>query len=112
MAYSRTFGSQFPQKVMELHNYQELTPELYPVVKKYSEYCASYNLEAASLLLAQYPDLAKCQISTNDINRFDEERYNTQLYALQKGQIVIVDEDEPLSPSDNLVWIEVESDEV
>lgn len=112
MGYSRKFGSQFPEQVMELHNYQELTPELYPIVKQYTDYCTSYNLEAASLLLAQHPELAKCQISTKDINLFDEERYNTQLYALQKGQIIVVDKEEPLSPSDNLVWIEVESDEV
>lgn len=102
--YSRKFGSQFPGRVMELHNYQNVTTDLYPIVEQYRKYCEVYDLESANILLSQYPELKNCKFDTDDINLFDEERYNTQLYALSKGQVVIVSEEEPL-PQPQLVWI-------
>ncbi|MDO4333808.1 MAG: hypothetical protein Q4C58_14150 [Eubacteriales bacterium] len=103
--YSRKFGSQFPDKVMELHNYQNITTDLYPVVEQYHKYCETFDLDAARLLLTEYPELKQCMIDANSFNLLDEERYNTQIYALKSGQIIDAGESEPEDPDNQLVWI-------
>lgn len=106
--YSRKFGSQFPNKIMELHNYQNITSELYPIAVQYQKYCENFDLESATLLLSEHPELKSCMIDANTINLLDEERYNTQIYAqkLEQGvQIIDIGENEPTSPADQLVWI-------
>ena len=105
MAYSNKFGSNFPTEVMALSNYEDLSAAMYPVAKQYLEYCISGQLESAAILRGQNPALDKCLIDAKVWNRISEEIHNTQIYALNTGQIVVVNDNEPSYPSNNLVWI-------
>lgn len=103
--YSRIFGSNFPNSVMELHNFEDVTSTTYPKVKQYMDYCIKANLESAALMLTKNPELKKCLMNADAFNLIDEEIHNTQIYALKAGQVVSIEEDVPVSPSANLVWI-------
>lgn len=103
--YSRIFGSQFPTRVMALHNFSDVTTELYPIVQQIMEAYQAGEEETATLLLAKYPKLEKCLITAETWNLLDEERYNTQLYAREKGQFIVTDAEEPKNPKAGLVWI-------
>lgn len=103
--YSRKFGSNFPTKVMELHNYSDVTKDTYPIVQQIMVAYMAGEEETATLLLAKYPELKKCLITADTWNLFDEERYNTQIYAKQQGQIIDTGKEKPTNPIGEYVWI-------
>lgn len=103
--YSRRFGSNYPERVMELHEFSDLTTEMRLIADQYSAAYQRGDLESVNLLLAQHPELKKCLITSNTLNLFDEERYNTQIYAKEIMQIIDNSPDEPIKPRDQYVWI-------
>lgn len=103
--YSRKFGSSFPAQIMELHNFTDITTELYPIVQQYLAAYQQGNAERAALLLTQHPELRQCIITADTWNLFDEERYNMQIYATRAAQLIDVGTEEPASPIDQYVWI-------
>lgn len=105
VTYSNKFGSKFPTNIIEQSNYTDLTTELYPIAKKYIDYCTAGQLESAAILRSQNPMLDKCIIDAKVWNHISEEIYNTQVYALNAGQLIIVSPEEPLAPQNGLVWI-------
>ncbi len=98
MSYSRVFGSQFPNSVLELSEYKDIgeaTDEVKELIKQFYTFMDAGNIaSAAALLETNYNTLKQYYFDMSCVNKLQEEVFNTGLYAL-KQNATIVASDEP-----------------
>ena len=96
--YSRVFGSQFPETVMELTEYKDIGEAPADVQILAQEYYALVEaknfINASALLEENWSKLGQYYCGMEMLNKLEEELYNTQLFA-QKNNTVIMGTDEP-----------------
>lgn len=83
MGYSRNFGSLFPEQTIELGTHKDVDDSVVRIVNQYNV-CVQDNdmVGAASILEANREVLEPYILTMKDINRLEEEIYNTGLYAM------------------------------
>lgn len=110
MEYSRNFGSNFPNSLIEVGTKKDVDNTVIDLVNQYYSYMSSNNIDAANAFYEANKDVLDAySIKTKDFNLLLEELYNMGLNLLQKTKI-IVDANEPVTMSDNSIWYEVLED--
>lgn len=110
MEYSRNFGSQFPNSLIEVGTKKDVDDKVITLVKQYYNYMDAKNVEAANTLYQNNKSTLEAYgITMKDFNLLLEEAYNIGLNVLQKLTIV-VSSNEPVSMSDGSIWYEVLED--
>lgn len=110
MEYSRNFGSNFPNSLIEVGTKKDVDNTVIDLVNQYYSYMSSNNIDAANAFYEANKDVLDAySIKTKDFNLLLEELYNMGLNLLQKTKI-IVDANEPVAMSDNSIWYEVLED--
>jgi hypothetical protein len=110
MEYSRNFGSNFPNSLIEVGTKKDVDNTVIGLINQYYSYMSSNNIDAANELYQANKDVLDAySIKTKDFNLILEELYNMGLNLLQKTKI-IVDVNEPVTMSDNSIWYEVLGD--
>lgn len=93
MNYSRNFGSLFPSESISVGTHKDVDDTVVNLVKLYNSYVGAGDMEGASRLYSENKDTLDPYILTMaDINRLEEEVYNTGLYAMVSNTTVISDE--------------------
>ena len=96
--YSKVFGSQFPETVMELTEYKDIgdaPADIQLLARQYYTYMENGNYSSASIILKEnWNDLEQYYFSMDMLNKLEEELYNAQIYSL-KSNAMIIDTKEP-----------------
>lgn len=96
--YSRVFGSQFPETVMELTEYKDIgeaPAAIQYLARQYYSFMETNDYASASTLLKEnWNDLSQYYCGMEMLNKLEEEIYNAQIYAL-KNNTVIMSTEEP-----------------
>lgn len=83
MDYSRVFGSNFPNKSINVGTRKDVDDIIISVVNKYNAHLQAGDMTGASAFYQLNKDILEPYIINMDyINRLEEEIYNTGLYAL------------------------------
>ena len=110
MDYSRIFGSQFPNSLIEYGTKKDVDDTVIDLVNRYYNYISSNNMTAANALYEANKELLEpYSVKMKDFNLLLEDTHNIGLYALKQTKIV-VDENMPATMSDNGIWYEVLED--
>lgn len=106
MDYSRTFGSNFPNSMIPYGSHKDVDNTVVGLVNQYNTYIQSGNMTQASQLYeANKFKLEPYIINMTDINRLEEEIYNTGLYALSASASSIISSEEPTTEqANNSYW--------
>lgn len=90
MDYSRTFGSKFPSECISYGNYRDVDNNVVNIINMYNTYVQNGDMISAGNYLSQHKSQLKpYMITMSDINRLEEEIYNTGLYALSTNNTII-----------------------
>ena len=93
MKYSRNFGSLFPSESISVGTHKDVDNTVVNLVRLYNSYVDTGDMEGASRLFAENKDtLAPYILTMSDINRLEEEIYNTGIYAMISNTTVISNE--------------------
>lgn len=110
MEYSRIFGSNFPNSLIEVGTKKDIDDSVILLINQYYNYISSNDIEAANRFYQiNKQTLEPYSIKMQDFNFLLEETYNIGLDLLNKTTIV-VSNDMPASMSDNSIWYEVLED--
>lgn len=110
MEYSRIFGSNFPNSLIEVGTKKDVDNTVIDLVNQYYGYISSNNIGAANQLYETNKDILDAySIKMKDFNLLLEETYNIGLTLLNKTTIS-VGKEEPISMSENSIWYEVLND--
>lgn len=92
MDYSRTFGSTFPNNLISYGNHRDIDNNVVSLVNQYNAYLQAGNVKQASQLYETNKEMLDPYIlNMSDVNRLEEEIFNTGLYALSKSSSVVSD---------------------
>ena len=90
MDYSRTFGSNYPSSCIPYGNHKDVDNTVINIINMYNSYLQNGDMVSAGNYLAQHKaKLEPYMITMSDINRLEEEIYNTGLYALSSNNTII-----------------------
>lgn len=93
--YSRLFGSQFPDNIIELSNFKDIGEAPAEIQEIAHQIEAFYEqkkyAEAADLLNQNYNLLKAYYIDMNFANKLQEEVYNLGVYAMKNTEVIIAD---------------------
>lgn len=110
MEYSRIFGSNFPNSLIEVGTKKDVDDTVIDLVNQYNTYIFNKNIEAANTLYQENKDILESySVGMKDFNLLLEDTYNIGLNILQKTTIIVSDE-EPVTMSENSIWYEVLED--
>lgn len=91
--YSKVFGSQFPETVMELTEYKDIgeaPAAIQSLAYQYYLLMESNDYESASTLLKNnWDELKHYYYGMEMLNKLEEELYNAQIYALKNNTMII-----------------------
>lgn len=106
MDYSRAFGSNFPSSLIPYGTHKDVDDTVVSLVNQYNLYVQAGNMTEASKLYQSYKArLDPYLLNMSDINRLEEEIFNTGLYALSTINSTIISEDEPSDDqANNSYW--------
>lgn len=105
MAYSRTFGSRFPSRCIEVGTRKDVDDLVVSVIQQYNAYVNSGNMAGAAALYEQNKTLLEpYMIDMAYINRLEEEIYNTGQYAMYTASSVI-SEEQPAEQGSGGYWL-------
>lgn len=92
--YSREFSS-FPSKKITRHNFKNVDDNIAPIINQINTLRSQklYN-QAARIVQDNFDVLSHYIIDAISFRTWEEEIYNTQLYAKQQQQSIYFDEDE------------------
>lgn len=106
MKYSRNFGSLFPSASISVGTHKDVDNSVVNLVRLYNTYVNTGDMEGASRLYAENKDTLDPYILTMaDINRLEEEVYNTGLYAMVSNTTVISDEIPEIDQNAGDYWL-------
>lgn len=104
MEYSHNFGSNFPSELIPVGDKKDIDDSVKDLIVQYNSYISAGNLDSANELYeSNKTKLDPYAIKMKDINRLEEEIYNTALLALNQIKNVISDT-EPSSQSVDSYW--------
>lgn len=110
MNYSRNFGSNFPDSLIEVGTKKDVDDTVIILVNQYYSYLSSHNLEAANTLYQTNKELLDAySIGMKDFNLLLEETYNIGLNLLQQTTTTIAPT-EPATMGENSIWYEILED--
>ncbi len=110
MEYSRNFGSNFPNSLIEVGTKKDVDDTVVALINQYYEYISSNDMDSANRLYDVNKEILEpYSLKMKDFNLLLEETYNIGLDLLNKTTI-IVDENMPISMSENSIWYEVLDD--
>lgn len=103
-AYQTEF-SNFPQKKITLHNFKNVDDNIASVINEINELKSQGLYNQASRIIQNNSDiLSQYVIDAITFRTWEEEIYNTQVYAKQKQQSIYFDQNEPDAEIDD-VWL-------
>ena len=89
--YSKIFGSQYPDAVMELTEYKDIgeaSAEVQFLAQRYYTLMEQKDFAGATALLNNnWDELGKYYYGMEMLNKLEEELYNVQIYALKKNTV-------------------------
>lgn len=98
--------SNFPDELITLVNYKNVTDTIGELINQINAYRLDGNYTAAQILIDDYASqLKQYNLDMTIINTFIEEIRNTQIKSRVAGQFLSIEEDEPDGVWDNFVWI-------
>ena len=104
MEYSHNFGSNFPSELIPVGDKKDIDDTVKDLIVQYNSYISVGNLDSANELYENNKTkLDSYAIKMKDINRIEEEIYNTGLFALNQIKNIISDT-EPASQSVGSCW--------
>lgn len=105
--YSNEF-SNFPSQLITKHNYKNVDDNIASVINQINDLRSQglYN-QAARIIENNKDVLSQYNVDATTFRTWEEEIYNTQIYAKQMQQSVLFDESEPECILDD-VWISEE----
>ena len=90
MDYSRNFGSLFPSQSISVGTHKDVDNSVVNLVRLYNSYVNAGDMEGASRFYTENKSVLDPYILTMaDINRLEEEIYNTGLYAMITNGTII-----------------------
>ncbi len=101
--------SQFPRRLMTLHQFTDVTDSIAELVDqiKYLHSCGQYG-KAAQLIELNQNLVSKCFLSAEYLNYLDEETRNLEIMSKSKNQSIYYQDDNPIECClTNDVWIGV-----
>lgn len=97
--------SHFPEKNITLHNFINIDDSKIDLINKIDELRAEKKFEEAQKFIEENADrLKQCIVDAITFRTWEEEIYNTQVYAKQVQQCIYFGEDKP-DCLENDVWI-------
>ena len=109
-SYSKIFGSQFPDSVMELTGFKDIGDAgeyEKAIIQQFYSYMENNDYASASALLeSNWNYLKPYYLGMETLNKIEEEIYNTQLYA-KKNSVTVVSSSSPSvdESSSNSIWL-------
>lgn len=98
--------SQFPVKKIVKHNFKNVDDTVASVINQINTLRSQGLYNQASQIIENNKDtLSQYIVDAVTFRTWEEEIYNTQIYAKQVQQSVILDEDEPEECEEGDVWI-------
>ncbi len=95
MAYESEY-SNFPNKKITLHNFKNIDDNIAPIINQINSLRSQGLYNQASRIIENNKNvLSQYIVDANTFRMWEEEIFNTQLYAKQKQQCVYFEEDEP-----------------
>lgn len=109
MEYTRNFGSQFPDKVMNLRTFKDVDATALSLVNQIKKLQNAGDFKNASLLIEQNKEfLDNYILSAEYLNFLDEETRNIEIFAKGNSQSTYYQDIVPSNiSSKNDVWIGV-----
>ena len=105
MEYSRVFGSNYPNSVINLGSRKDVDNTVISLINQYNYYIQTGDMiNATNVYEENKTVLEPYIINTEYINRLEEEIYNTGIYAIKKSGFNIVSEDEPVEQDTGDYW--------
>lgn len=107
MNYSREFGSNFPNSVMDIRTFKDVDETVISLVKKVREYQAKGDYASSKAILEDNAELLKDYMLSSDyFNLLAEETRNLEIYAMGNQQQTYYTDVVPTDiSSTNDVWI-------
>lgn len=97
--------SHFPEQKITLHNFINIDDTKIDLINKIDELRANKKMEEAQKFIEENADrLKRCIVDAITYRTWEEEIYNTQVYAKKVQQCVYFGEDRPDCEEDD-VWI-------
>lgn len=110
MEYSRIFGSNFPNSLIEVGTKKDIDDTVIELVNQYTAYINSGNIGAANTLYQKNKDvLDSYSLGMKDFNLLLEEIHNIGVDVLQQTKIAI-SLSPPATMSENSIWYEILED--
>lgn len=98
--------SHLPNKIMELHNFKDVTDDIASIINQIKSLQSKGSYNEASKLIEQNKDiLGQCMLSTEYLNAIDEETRNLEIMAKSKAQSIYYQATKPSGYIVNDVWI-------
>lgn len=98
----------FPNSIMERGNFVDVNDSIGELVNQINTYRSQGKFESARILILQNADaLARSEFGATNINGLFEELRNTQIYAKNTSQEIIISDSEPVAITGD-IWIEVD----
>lgn len=107
MEYTRNFGSQFPDNILELRTFLDVDASILQLVNQIKQYQLEGDFfRSQALIDANKEKLDKYMCTSEYINLLDEETRNLEIYAKGVSQTVFYQSESPVGIcSKNDVWI-------
>lgn len=107
MHYEREF-SNFPNGKIKLHNFKNFDNEIADIINKFKSYQANGEYDkAAGVIQDNINLLSHYVVDAVTFRTWEEEIYNTQIYATKKQQTIHFEDKEPEYCEENDIWIGV-----
>lgn len=101
----------FPESVMDSGKYEDISDDTKAIIDEIELYKESGNTSMVAMLQLQYASiLEKISIGAKTINSIIEEIRNTQIYAKQTIQQIVLGATTPEVLYNGLIWIETEEE--
>ena len=94
-AYEHEF-SHFPEQKIVLHNFVDIDDSKIELINKIDELRSNHNCEEAQKFIEENADkLKQCIVDAVTFRTWEEEIYNTQVYAKRVQQSVYFEDEKP-----------------
>lgn len=105
MGYTHEY-SKFPDELIEIKNYKNVDDTVGSLINQIESYRREGNYLAAVELINTYGEnLKKYVLDVSVINSMIEEIRNCQIRSLVTGQMLSLEEDEPIEVDDGFIWL-------